>query len=383
MATQNASSIPFSYSHEQQHFRLLELPPALLEPLNASSPPTLSIKSSSSSTSRSDPASTQAVLCTPSQTYQLRQVQSSNTIFLIQPSAAHQREASGDEVPILSGASRLSAIASSKSTLELHHSTASAIPHLKQLLLPYDATLDDDRDPYMNTQQPMGAASIRRTRKSTFSDMPFCDNECERSWRSLVAFEHDGACFLPSASSSMDVWKALHTSAVAEGIDLTKQFKVYDLWALVQEDGFPQGLVEAVIRRVSSEEDQGVDWACLDQETCIRWLGIMVLAQFQEKTHLDLATKEFLRLWRDALPAKWKVDDSIEGPMPLSRLDSLKGFYTHPTTTSIRIVPRWDELTSAGTASATATTTSTTSSSTSKGSLSNRKWHEKFKAGRR
>jgi hypothetical protein len=40
MASQHDSGIPFGFSHDQQAFRLLELPPALLAALESPNPPT-------------------------------------------------------------------------------------------------------------------------------------------------------------------------------------------------------------------------------------------------------------------------------------------------------------------------------------------------------
>jgi sister chromatid cohesion protein DCC1 len=40
MATQqNEGGVPFSIAHEQQHFRLLELPPEIVELMDAPNPP--------------------------------------------------------------------------------------------------------------------------------------------------------------------------------------------------------------------------------------------------------------------------------------------------------------------------------------------------------
>src|SRR5271156_3399898 len=117
MSTQTSTfpAIPFTHTHPQQSFRLLELPPELLELLSSDNPPTyviygiqldltlnrfrltkstrLYLKSSnpptnvsSTTTPRTKGAEAGYVhLCSPTQTYQVRQVSTSNSLFVTQP----------------------------------------------------------------------------------------------------------------------------------------------------------------------------------------------------------------------------------------------------------------------------------------------------------
>ena len=92
MSTQDASGIPFSASHQQHAFKLLELPPELLQLLESHNPPTycipllrlleapnmpcrLYLKSSTAS---------HAILCSPEKTYHIQQKNSSNPIMILQ-----------------------------------------------------------------------------------------------------------------------------------------------------------------------------------------------------------------------------------------------------------------------------------------------------------
>lgn len=43
MASQYTTDIPFTSSHDQQAFKLLELPPELLAPMESDNPPTYAI----------------------------------------------------------------------------------------------------------------------------------------------------------------------------------------------------------------------------------------------------------------------------------------------------------------------------------------------------
>ena len=143
MSTQANSGISFEISNEQQNFRLLELPPSLLAFIVSGDTPwyvtiprlrdlqdvdmfeSLWLKSAEPPNANDDlkQASPSAVLCTNDLTFQLRQVQSSNSIFILRPTESHGTE---DEIPLPS----VSATAQCTSTLELIPSDTAASPAL-------------------------------------------------------------------------------------------------------------------------------------------------------------------------------------------------------------------------------------------------------------
>ena len=151
MATQDDSGIPLEISNQQQNLRLLELPPSLLTLLLSKDPPkyvpalnvydlqyensadtseSLWLKSAESPSADVDTKQSRpnAVLCTDDYTYQLRQVQSSNSILILQPS---ESRGSDNEIPSPS----LSAIAQCTATLELIPSdTAASFAMVSRLL---------------------------------------------------------------------------------------------------------------------------------------------------------------------------------------------------------------------------------------------------------
>lgn len=164
MPTQDDSGISFEISNEQQNFRLLELPPSLLALIESKEPPwyvltldvhdlqdansadmseSLWLKSADSPSANVDfkQPRPNAVLCTDDHTYQLRQVQSSNSVFIVQPLESRHGD---NEIPFPS----LAAIAQCTTTLELIPSdTAASFAMLsrllKQNLPPYNGTDTD------------------------------------------------------------------------------------------------------------------------------------------------------------------------------------------------------------------------------------------------
>lgn len=213
-------------------------------------------------------------LCTPTQTYRLRQVQSSNSLHILRPS--HGQISKADikvvvEEPGESGALKIpdeavTTIAKCSSTLELHVPPGgfSAVPFLEKALRLYDRRSDaDDGDITMGDSAEsagtLGFKEVQGLRGRMFQDIPVSTAQCEQSWIELCAFVdrvEEVACWKPSARSRLRVWKRLVEGAVLQGIDLEKQFLVGDLWKSVlddddeQEPPFPRALLEAVVRRI-------------------------------------------------------------------------------------------------------------------------------------
>ncbi len=184
MSTQDDSGILFEISNEQQNFRLLELPPSLLSLIASKDPPkyvlflnvrdlqdadmpeSLCLKSAESpnANDQSKQPGLSAVLCTDDHTFQLRQVQSSNSVFVLQPSESHRDD---NKFP----ASSLLAIAQCTSTLELVPSDsaasfASVSRLLKTSLPPYNGI---DTDVELDTNSMLaGKGAVSRSSGPTW-----------------------------------------------------------------------------------------------------------------------------------------------------------------------------------------------------------------------
>lgn len=312
MATQDAAGIPFSLAHEQQSFRLIELPQELLDLIASGDSPvwvmsttlgckncsnltfiSLSIKSAEASANLdAPPTPAHAVLCTPNRTYQLRHVQTSNSVLITQ---AFEHYPNGEEELPVPG---ISAVAACTATLELHHTTDSALPYLKQALPIWHGAEGEVTTP------PSSQAA--RSKYAIFADVPLSSGECDAAWMQLCAFSHNGASFRPSARVRLRLWQALVSAAYSESIDLGSQFLTSDLWKAISDEGYPQGLVEAVLRRLTPEEqDMATGWASIDASKCVAWVGATML-EAQAELGTELLTAQFLNGWRDSLPEAWR-----------------------------------------------------------------------------
>ena len=270
MATQDGSGIPFSFHQHQQAFRLLELPQQLLDLITSDAPPVLKLKSGEASTASGSPSPSPAVLCTPSETYQIRQVHSSNSIFLIRPFNIDD-SGTQDSTPQPTA----SIIASAKATLELQKTSVSPALLLRQHLPLYNGLQDEEGDFDMMEMSPVGNSKDKKTKVALFESLPVSDGECQLAWLDLCAYEEDGAAWRPSAKALLAIWKALFSAATADGLPLDSQFKADDLWELIADDGYPHGLFQAVLK--SSAEDDYAGNGCKSNpwKCCLERLSML------------------------------------------------------------------------------------------------------------
>ncbi|KAJ5098179.1 hypothetical protein N7532_005180 [Penicillium argentinense] len=340
MSTQTALSILFTHTQPQQGFRLLELPPDLEELLTSKDAPLLELKSPSFALAQAvkDPSAQEYVnLCTPTKTYRIRQVHSSNSIHIIQPSHG---EISQEDIKVVEEEAgeggglnlpdeAVTAIAKCGSTLELHvpEGGFSAIKFLEKALRLYDPRSgDDDGDMTMGENASEGVLSVtqhRELRDQVCADIPVSAAQCEAGWLELCAFvygKQEVSCWRPSARMRLNVWKRFVEGALLQGIDLEKQFLVGDLWKSVLDDDsdppFPRPLLEALVRRLCTEDErpplsEEIKWASFDKMQCIQWVGEICLAATAPMASSAVGRSDFLRVWKDCLPESWRNDATL------------------------------------------------------------------------
>ncbi|KAL4923970.1 putative sister chromatid cohesion protein Dcc1 [Aspergillus undulatus] len=379
MSTQSTPSILFTHRSSQQGFRLLELPPDLAEVLDSENPPILELKSPSPSpntntttSNSSGPGTDYVNLCTPTNTYSIRQVHSSNSLHILRPSngvgvrrgdlrivggggATNNSQKEGDDKdgdvcmdmdmdiePNLNVEGTMTSISKCGSTLELH--TPAEGFSAKPFLLKATRVYDKDLWEYEGQSQDEDAGAqaeeeIKRSLGALFADVPVSRAQCERDWIEICAFVRPGhrdgygqahaehgpkqSYWRPSAEMKLEVWKRIIEGAVLQGINLGSQFLVSDLWKSVLDDEglapFPRGLFVAVVYRIR-EVGEGVEraladgemkWASIGKETCIRWAGEVYLEAMADGPASAVAESEFINAWKDHLLEAWREDVSI------------------------------------------------------------------------
>jgi sister chromatid cohesion protein DCC1 len=276
------------------------------------------------------------VFCTQSKAFQLRQVQTSNSLFITQAAL----EAHGNEIPV----AVTRAIAACTATLELHPSDASAATLLKEALPVYDIVGGD-----------VDAAGNSKTKDDIIEHVPLSDGQCHAGWNELMAFEHEGSCYQPSANALLQVWTSINAAALAEGVKLDNHFMTGDVSRAVAEEGHPLALIEALLYNASKEDqDRTGPWCCLERSRTVAFVGKILLEAKQDNDYL---IAEFTDSWEDRLPEAWRKD---------AQLSAIEGAYDFPTETTIRGKGK------------DATATDAPSEATTAPKPSARKWHEKF-----
>ncbi|KAK1061802.1 hypothetical protein LTR12_001979 [Friedmanniomyces endolithicus] len=288
MSTQADDGSSFSLLPEEgrQHFRLLELPPELLR-LVVSERTILHFKSGPKTSEAG--SNLEAVLCTPDKTFHIRQVNTSNSVYICQPTSPND----DDETP----QPGLQAIAQSSWTLEPSEAALlpSAAHYLKAALPTYSSTgTYQSKDPPASQQQ-------------IFDDIPLSQAECEAAWRDLSCFHmfEPRGYFLPTASAKVQVWRSILNSAVAFGVDKPRRFSAHEVEKIFDrnEEDWPSELGHAMLDGVCDHEGM------LDPGKWVRAVGLDLLAV--EGTR-GLPASELLKKWRDALPEQWRRRVQVE-----------------------------------------------------------------------
>lgn len=283
-------SIPLSHARSQRSLKLLELPPDLLEqllhapetpPTGGRSSSTLYLKappapSATDPPSARTPASDNFVnLCTHDRTWHLQQVNSSNSLLILQAGSECTGHHNGHR-----SSGGLSSIAQCNATLEAVPpplAKRSAEPFLHRRVHVYDGK-NKNNDPAHPT---VTGSEVQRTIEALFSDIPLSQADCERQWVESCCFvDHDPSsaagelvCWRPSVSVKLDAWRKLLEVSILRDIDVKKQFLVSDLWNAVvdEEDGtpFPKAVFDAIVRRVMPSWQQSSSFtSTLECEFC-------------------------------------------------------------------------------------------------------------------
>lgn len=241
-----------------------------------------------------------AVLCTPDKTYNIRQKNSSNTVYILQPgneSTIPSSTASEVQQP------RLVGISKPESTLEtLPGSKSIAAAHIRQLL------------PILTSTGQTTATTSPLTKPQLFSHIPFSDAECENAYRELSCFTDpiNNHCICPSAQVKLQNWLSILQNARANAVDLLSELDKDSILSL--KDGLedlPAGLFEAILQAFTSTSSSPKGKTSIDPDRLVCYVGLSRLEVDAAKLPIPPAT--FKTAWKDALPEQLrdKVDFAL------------------------------------------------------------------------
>ncbi|MCJ1341580.1 hypothetical protein MMC09_006876 [Bachmanniomyces sp. S44760] len=385
----SSAEIPFNIAYDQQSLRLLELPSTLHDSIKNKKTTALCFKSvavdptstSVSTSSTNNPKTGNAFLCTDDQTFQVRQVQSSNSIYVVKPiqgQAPDPPQDSSHETPQETIPS-LTAISLSHATLELIPTTPSTIPYLKSVLPVYEGPNSTSSSISHET-----STTVLQSKFQLLSNGPFSTEEFETAWIEICAFESKSSnqSHRPSPTAILGVWKSLLSGVEAAGSNhqYENEWRVEKrvIQMIQEEENWEGELISAVLNRIgtidseetaetpANNDDNDADMyaaALVQQELCIPWTGTTLLQTQTANWEMDgIQIETFMQRWRDLLPEHWRDE---------ARLELLKGKYSEHKDGTISFVEESDRVLESDLAKP--------ASGMGKGP---RKWHDKFKQGR-
>jgi sister chromatid cohesion protein DCC1 len=177
------------------------------------------------------------VLCSDNKTYQIRQQQTSNSLFIINP-----RQSVNTDGTV---ANEISTIASCAHTLELFANKDSVETYFREFLKAWDGE-DEEM-----TIEKLSKAEV-------YNNVPLSTVEIDTSWKNVYAFEHNGACYIPTIATLLKSWKSIAAAAFAEGLDLMDNGQDGRLWESVSEENIPLDLYRVIMCRARASD--GAIW---------------------------------------------------------------------------------------------------------------------------
>lgn len=172
-----------------------------------------------------------AVLCSHNQTFQLRQVHSSNSVFVLEPA----------------NDGGLTAISKCEATLEAIVQSLPCLSLLKAVLPVYSG---EEQDCCPTSSRPQGKQSI-------LLDTPLSSQEFDQAWVDLCAFELEGRACLPTPGLLWKVWRSIISASTIKGLPLDKVLDVRSLASMVEDDEIPIPAFIAVIERLQDQKWAG------------------------------------------------------------------------------------------------------------------------------
>jgi sister chromatid cohesion protein DCC1 len=149
-------------------------------------------------------------------------------------------------------------------------------------------------------------SGIGLSKSELFAHTPVSDGECERSWLDLCCFELDGVAVMPSESVKLAVWQLMLEDGTAEGFDLTEALGVKQRSTLTHvTDEWPEELCRAFLESVAASPSNDAEFR-LDPERLARLVGTALLRDRTDEGRRPMALAEFLRVWANLMPEKWR-----------------------------------------------------------------------------
>jgi Sister chromatid cohesion protein Dcc1 len=319
----------------------------------------------------------------------VRQVSTSNSVYIIEPRTAqpvppdHDNDNNDTSMASINTlphpSSSINAIAKIDTMLELIPVSPDAQTMLERMLPIYHAT------PHLSPDEALSQfllQSAPRSKTALLAEIVAPDGPAEQAWRALLAFEFQGRCARPAASTALAVWQSLVHGAALERVNLAAASPVdllrfFDPEQAASSSSSPidAPVGEAILRHLEVGDSASISSTTrstrLDRVKVVGWAGLTLL---QARTELPgseqqpFRTADFVSQWRDLLPEEWRGDVGLE-KLPEGRY----------TVVGEHIIVGGG----GGDASGLEGPQLLAASGEAKSAAGKRKWHDKFKAQRK
>ena len=259
-------------------------------------------------------------LCSPTQTYQVRQVSTSNSLFVTAPATlqdqgsvanGHNGEtdaASEDDEVARSPTGALSAIGQVSSVLELQAVQLDVRALLRGVVPVW----------HWNDTAMTDRAGRAVSKREIFDQIPAPDGRIEHAWRELFAFQLQGRGYVPDHETLCQAWRqVMHRFEIVDGgKGAVLGAKNFLHGGNTCEDDLNDGereLLDEVrsaiwwspLLRKPTEKAAGQDEdGELDQEATAAWVGKLVLSHMASGDKV-VDAEQFMIAWRNLLPEQW------------------------------------------------------------------------------
>ena len=187
----------------------------------------------------------------------MRQVQSSNSIFVLQPTERTESDNNTeDAVP------KLSAIAQCVSTLELVPAPPQVQGYLRENLHVYERSNGDKE-----AMIPRSIQATQNSRNTLLCHAPFSETEFNKTWSDLCCFEMDGFSFLPTSQARLEAWDSFLSAATIHDVNLGSPISIEAVKNTTEGCSHPYPLFAAIFERLSVSSG-AIDFQSMHVKNC-------------------------------------------------------------------------------------------------------------------
>ncbi|KAK9457413.1 sister chromatid cohesion protein Dcc1 [Dipodascopsis uninucleata] len=266
-----ASGIPlFSLSNKSSQYRLIQLTPEVQDILKSEDERRhLKIKSAG--------PNSPVYLCSFSKTFQIKEVNQSNTLLLLSSEGAGDIRKSGEYG-------------------ELRILTAQKLSGGYLECLPVQSTCDLSFVPLYHGSE-VGIPMENNVDIEGFqTNIPLSTNEYEKAWVDWLCVQLGRQVFRLSSSVVRQVLLNIVTAIQIEGLNFRslELKRVYE--AVHQDQEEPTSVLETVLRKFSVHDSEPY---CLDEDRICQWFGQKALIEHASK---EIKLASFMEIWHSSLP---------------------------------------------------------------------------------